>query len=324
MNFAQLGRIPVVESAGGSLVSLDLDCLRGELKESFRRCGILEEWMGDSLLEVLGKKLRENREEGLEMTRREVEEALLGALEATGFSDVAAVFRGRHPRSSGGFPCQLQEWTRGGLESFLENCGEVPPKYCQEVLQRLPEGLSGAGYPLVSEALVLEYARHLVHLFRVREGLSPVLALGAKVRYISAGEWSLPLSVAAEELLGRRVLWLQPVSDILPVAVVQCRLARLTGQAGVVGEAAFLSSLPGLVAVLQECLVLMRGQMVRLWPEVAGESRSVVRFVDFPELLPLLSASRGRRERKELGVRLEAALRESFRQAPFPVLVRFQ
>ncbi len=326
MNFSALGSVLVLEPSSGAMVPLDLDLLREELRESFRQCGFQEEWMGDSLLGVLREKVRENREDGLEMTRQDVEESLLGALDATGFSDVAEAYRGRHPRLPGEFSRCLREWTAESLAAFLGRCPDVPSGMLPEILRQLPERLAGAGYPRVSEALILEYARHLVHGLRAQSGEPfPELTLCSRVRYIAADQWNLPLTDACLALQERRVIWLQPVSDILPVVVVQCRLARLLDfSEPPLDEASFQTRVSRLSPLLLECLVLMQGQVQRQWPEVAGAVRGVVRFVDFSALPPLLCASRRRKERRELSLRLEEALRTPFSASPLPVLVRFR
>ncbi len=334
MRLSSLGMMQVLDPDAGQLVPLDLDRLREDVRRAFRRCGILEEWMGDSLLEVLCERFRQEQADGLETTLLDVERGLCGALEATGLVDVCQEFvRARRSGGAAGdsreeFSATLREWDGESLRRFLEDCPELPPEALPAVLAKLPEGLSGAGYPRVSQALVREFARHLAQRFREESGdCLPELSPQVHVRYLTLQDWEgLPLSEEARTLRARGALFLQPVSDILPVAVAQFRLARLMDFPDApVSEEELQARLPRIAALLTECLVLMRGLMGRQWPEVpVASGHAVVRFVDFAALVALLCTSRRRKDRRELGLRLEEVLRNAFRNPPFPILVRFR
>ncbi len=335
MRLSSLGFMQVLDPDAGQLVPLDLDRLREDVRGAFRRCGILEEWMGDNLLDVLCEQFRQEQSDGLEITLLDVERALCGVLEATGLVDVCQEFV--HARRSGAgataapreeFSATLQEWDGESLRRFLEDCPELPEGVLPAVLEKLPEGLAGAGYPRVSQALVREFARHLAQRFREESGVCPPeLSPQTRVRYLTLQDWEgLPLSEEARLLRARGALFLQPVSDILPVAVAQFRLARLMDfpDAPVSAES-LVGRLPRIAALLTECLVLMRGLMGRQWPEVpVASGHAVVRFADFAALVALLCPSRRRKDRRELGLRLEEVLRDAFRNPPFPILVRFR
>ncbi len=334
MRLSSLGFLQVLDPDAGQLVPLDLDRLREDVRRAFRRCGIQEEWMGDNLLGVLCERFRQEQADGLETTLLDVERALCGALEATGLVDVCQEFvRARRSGdagggSRGGFAAMLREWDGESLRRFLENCPELPPEALPAVLAKLPEGLSGAGYPRVSQALVREFARHLAQRFHEESGgRLPELSPQARVRYLTLQDWDgLPLSEDARLLRARGALFLQPASDILPVAVAQFRLARLMDFPDApVSEEALQARLPRIAALLTECLVLMRGLMGRRWPEVpVASGHAVVRFADFAALVALLCPSRRRKDRRELGLRLEEVLRNAFCNPPFPILVRFR
>ena len=316
----------VLDPSSGSLVSLDWEGLRREVTAAFQRCAMQEDWVGDSLLQVLQERLQLGRSEGMEFTEQDVRRMLVGVLDASGFTDVAREFIVHAPKAQVveqvEFPGQLRSWNQESLEDFLKHQPEIPESAVPAILEALPQMLSGAGYPLVSEALVREFSRHLVHL----QNLPPdggALSVQSRVQYISSREWQLPLSEESQRLLDRRVLLLQPVSDILPVSIVQCRLARLFDfDDAPSGEAGLLSRLPSVASAVQECLVLMRGKMTQRWPEL-GDMSAVVRFVEFEALLQLLDVSRRRRERRELGARLQKAILGHFVSSPFPIVVRF-
>ena len=328
MIFPSYGSIQVLEPASGALVGMDLDALLEELRCAFRRCAIQEEWLAENLLSVLRERLREDSADGVCSTSHEIRRMLVRVLYASGFSDVAQSFIENAPREASAddaeFPVDLRSWSRENLEAFLQNQPEIPPEAIPELLLRLPPMLSGTGFAGASETLVLELARHLVH-FSQHENLSPAsVTVTAPIRYITRDDWSLPLDEAGHAMLAQGVVVLQPVSDILPVAVVQCHLMRLFDGAGdaPADASAFLARMESVSAFLLQCLVLMRGQMSSRWPDVQF-SGAVVRMMGFSGILKIFTSARHRKERRALGQRLEEALRRNFSESSIPVVVRF-
>lgn len=329
MNFASFGMIQVLDPSSGALVGMDLDDLLEELRSAFRGCAIHEEWMAENLLGVLRERLRQDGEEGVCVTSQDVRRMLIGVLRASGFSDVAEEFVSLAPKASSSpeseeFSNELRAWTAESLEAFLRSQPEIPSEQIPELLRRLPSMLSGAGFSEASESLVLEISRHLVH-FQSGDGLSASsVEMNSPVRYITQDSWNLPVDGAGRELLDRHIVVLQPVSDILPVAVVQCHLLRLFDavEESPMDEGGFLGRMVGVSAFLQQCLVLMRGQMAKQWPDVQF-SGAVVRMMGFSGVLKILSSAHRRKERRELSLRLEEAIRGNFASAPFSVVVRF-
>jgi len=330
VNFASLGSVQVLDPASGALVGLDLDALLEELRGAFRRCAIREEWMAENLLGVLRERLREDLEDGVCATAEEVRRMLSDVLLASGFSDVSEEFLsgGGYREAVSSVPNEfsdgLRSWTADTLEKFLRGQSDIPGEMIPELLRRMSSMLSGAGISEVSESLVLEIARHLVHFLGGDDLASSTVAVTSPVRYITQCAWDLPVEISGQSLLSHRVVVLQPVSDIVPVAVVQCHLLRLFDEIEEtpVSEAVFLSRMVGVSAFLQQCLVLMRGKMRSCWPDVQF-SGAVVRMMGFSGALKILCSARRRKERRELGLRLEEAIRGNFANAPFSVVVRF-
>lgn len=142
------------------------------------------------------------------------------------------------------------------------------------------------------------------------------ISLTSPVRYIQADGWLLPLSPDTLEMAGRRLVVPQPVSDIIPVPVVLCRLDRALEAVGTPpSEEAFLQLLPRISSAAIECLVLMRDRMSRDWAGIE-QGVPVVRFSAFKSVVPVLARSRQPKARKETRLRLQDAIHASLSGAP--------
>ena len=97
--------------------------------------------------------------------------------------------------------------------------------------------------------------------------LPPQLQL--RTRYIRASDWELECDDTSASLLQQRTLRLLPVSDIIPIAIVDCDLRRLLPP---VGESLF--ELEFSVRLAQACgaaraiLRQLYAQMRRTWPQI--------------------------------------------------------
>ena len=151
----------------------------------------------------------------------------------------------------------------------------------------------------------------------VAEASAPTqISLTSPVRYIQADGWLLPLSPDALEMAVRRLVVPQPVSDIIPVPVVLCRLDRALEAVGTPpSEEAFLQLLPRISSAAIECLALMRDRMSRDWAGIE-QGVPVVRFSALKSVVPVLARSRQPKARKETRLRLQDAIHASLSGAP--------
>lgn len=192
----------------------------------------------------------------------------------------------------------------------------------EDILRAVVAFLDNSGFADVAQSLI----RRTAHSPRppaaplaniVAEASAPTqISLTSPVRYIQADGWLLPLSPDALEMAGRRLVVPQPVSDIIPVPVVLCRLDRALEAVGTPpSEEAFLQLLPRISSAAIECLALMRERISRDWAGI-GQGVPVVRFSALKSVVPVLARSRQPKVRKETRLRLQDAIHASLSGAP--------
>lgn len=138
-------------------------------------------------------------------------------------------------------------------------------------------------------------------------------SLTSHVHYISGDQWNLNLDDNDRNLITQRILIPQPVSDIIPMAVVQCRLPRIWDiqQPTPSTEAEFISLLPGIAMATQNMLTQMRRRINSEWNGIQ-QANSAVRFTDFSALAQLLGIKKSRPLRQEAQKRIKDAITELF------------
>lgn len=192
----------------------------------------------------------------------------------------------------------------------------------EDILRAVVAFLDNSGFADVAQSLIRRTAppprpsaAPLANI--VAEASAPTqISLTSPVRYIQADGWLLPLSPDALEMAGRRLVVPQPVSDIIPVPVVLCRLDRALEAVGTPpSEEAFLQFLPRISSAAIECLALMRDRMSRDWAGIEL-GVPVVRFSAFKSVVPVLARSRQPKARKETRLRLQDAIHASLSGAP--------
>lgn len=192
----------------------------------------------------------------------------------------------------------------------------------EDILRAVVAFLDNSGFADVAQSLIRRTAppprppaAPLANI--VAEVSAPTqISLTSPVRYIQADGWLLPLSPDALEMAGRRLVVPQPVSDIIPVPVVLCRLDRALEAVGTPpSEEAFLQFLPRISSAAIECLALMRERMSRDWAGIE-QGVPVVRFSAFKSVVPVLARSRQPKARKETRLRLQDAIHASLSGAP--------
>lgn len=192
----------------------------------------------------------------------------------------------------------------------------------EDILRAVVAFLDNSGFADVAQSLIRRTAppprpsaAALANI--VAEASAPTqISLTSPVRYIQADGWLLPLSPDALEMAGRRLVVPQPVSDIIPVPVVLCRLDRALEAVGTPpSEEAFLQLLPRISSAAIECLALMRERMSRDWAGIE-QGVPVVRFSALKSVVPVLARSRQPKARKETRLRLQDAIHASLSGAP--------
>lgn len=192
----------------------------------------------------------------------------------------------------------------------------------EDILRAVVAFLDNSGFADVAQSLIRRTAppprppaAALANI--VAEASAPTqISLTSPVRYIQADGWLLPLSPDALEMAGRRLVVPQPVSDIIPVPVVLCRLDRALEAVGTPpSEEAFLQFLPRISSAAIECLALMRERMSRDWAGIE-QGVPVVRFSALKSVVPVLARSRQPKARKETRLRLQDAIHASLSGAP--------
>lgn len=192
----------------------------------------------------------------------------------------------------------------------------------EDILRAVVAFLDNSGFADVAQSLIRRTAPSprppaapLANI--VAEASAPTqISLTSPVRYIQADGWLLPLSPDALEMAGRRLVVPQPVSDIIPVPVVLCRLDRALEAVGTPpSEEAFLQLLPRISSAAIECLALMRERISRDWAGIE-QGVPVVRFSALKSVVPVLARSRQPKVRKETRLRLQDAIHASLSGAP--------
>ena len=193
----------------------------------------------------------------------------------------------------------------------------------EDILRAVVAFLDNSGFADVAQSLIRRTAPPprpptaplLANI--VAEASAPTqISLTSPVRYIQADGWLLPLSPDALEMAVRRLVVPQPVSDIIPVPVVLCRLDRALETVGTPpSEEAFLQLLPRISSAAIECLALMRDRMSRDWAGIE-QGVPVVRFSALKSVVPVLARSRQPKARKETRLRLQDAIHASLSGAP--------
>lgn len=192
----------------------------------------------------------------------------------------------------------------------------------EDILRAVVAFLDNSGFADVAQSLIRRTAppprpSAATSANIVAEASAPTqISLTSPVRYIQADGWLLPLSPDALEMAGRRLVVPQPVSDIIPVPVVLCRLDRALEAVGTPpSEEAFLQLLPRISSAAIECLALMRERMSRDWAGIE-QGVPVVRFSALKSVVPVLARSRQPKARKETRLRLQDAIHASLSGAP--------
>lgn len=192
----------------------------------------------------------------------------------------------------------------------------------EDILRAVVAFLDNSGFADVAQSLIRRTAPPprppaAASASIVAEASAPTqISLTSPVRYIQADGWLLPLSPDALEMAGRRLVVPQPVSDIIPVPVVLCRLDRALEAVGTPpSEEAFLQLLPRISSAAIECLALMRNRMSRDWAGIE-QGVPVVRFSALKSVVPVLARSRQPKARKETRLRLQDAIHASLSGAP--------
>ena len=192
----------------------------------------------------------------------------------------------------------------------------------EDILRAVVAFLDNSGFADVAQSLIRRPAPSprppaapLANI--VAEASAPTqISLTSPVRYIQADGWLLPLSPDALEMAVMRLVVPQPVSDIIPVPVVLCRLDRVLEAVGTPpSEEAFLQFLPRISSAAIECLALMRDRMSRDWAGIE-QGVPVVRFSSLKSVVPVLARSRQPKARKETRLRLQDAIHASLSGAP--------
>lgn len=149
-------------------------------------------------------------------------------------------------------------------------------------------------------------------------------SLTSTVRYISSDKWNLDLSADARQLLSERIIVLQSVSDILPLAVVQCRLGRMWDlpKRMPLDEADFISRLPEITTIVTECISQMRLRIDSEWHGIQ-QGIPIVRFVDFETLPQLLGVKKSRAARIDTEKRLAEKMTALFASGDLRIKTHF-
>lgn len=192
----------------------------------------------------------------------------------------------------------------------------------EDILRAVVAFLDNSGFADVAQSLIRRTAPSprppaapLANIVAEASALTQI-SLTSPVRYIQADGWLLPLSPDALEMAVMRLVVPQPVSDIIPVPVVLCRLDRVLEAVGTPpSEEAFLQFLPRISSAAIECLALMRDRMSRDWAGIE-QGVPVVRFSSLKSVVPVLARSRQPKARKETRLRLQDAIHASLSGAP--------
>ena len=323
--------IRLADQPDGATQLLDVEELRERLTEAFHACGIQEAWVPDDLLDVLERRLRENG--GIVanlLNRNEIYNILTESLNATGFADVAAAFMEEEAPEEDRTPVR-KEWSPDELIDLLADAPWTPSDsgLRAHVSQATAEALARLAIPGgVSERLALEIARNLLAAetpssvpsvssapsshglqqptTHETEPFSGTGLLESHTQYIAADQWALSCSPQLQELLRLRILRPCPASDILPVAVVECNLARIFDLTQPPrGQDELVALLEALCTEVKSLWAQMHARMAACWPtqRTAG---SRLLFNRYDAFLKLACPSHRRKEIAALKTRLAA------------------
>lgn len=201
-----------------------------------------------------------------------------------------------------------------------------------DVRMLLASALEASGFPDVSRCFIAKDANaskvmaeenHCVKKATSTLAWTPQ-SLTSSVRYIPSDQWCLVLTETMRRFLSNRVIVLQSVSDVLPLAVVQCRLGRLWDIPGEtpLDEDDFISSLATISSAVVECLSQMRNRIEREWSGIQ-QGTPAVRFVDFGMLTQLLGVKKSRAMRQKTENRLKEKIVELFENHDFKIKAQF-
>lgn len=317
------------EEPDGVKAAVDSQALRVRLQAAFRQCSIDESWIADTMIDVLESKLQFSSEEGVVLSEKDAEAVLVNALRDSGYSDVAGCFA-QSPEfreESAAQPGKFRTWRQRELRAELQREFHLDRASLAYLLKALPEAISALSFSEATPALIAELARHLLK-FRPETTPAETPAASAVTQYISASQWRLKLPQESRALLSEGVLKLMPVSDILPIAVAECRLCRLYELPS--PPQLELELIPRIYAISEQIFLTlseMRRRMLELWPKITPP-HAQVRFAEFEAFLNLAYPGRGRRrvrEREQLRLKVTALLKASLcHEISFPVTLSFR
>jgi len=327
--------IRLADQADGAAQHLDVEELRDRLTEAFRACGIQEAWVPDDLLDVLERRLRENGGAVASLLDcDEIYRLLAESLTATGFADVAAAFLGQNwDAAADDEPPRRREWSADDIDNLLAEKAWAPTDGATRarLAQASVEALARLAISGGTDArLVAEIARNLLAaeppagapsvpssdcLQQQEDTTDGARLLGDRAQYIAADQWALSGSQQLQELLRLRILRPCPASDILPIAVVECNLARLYDLATPPRQEDELAALlKALCTEINSLLAQMHARMAQCWPELRPAGARIL-FNRYGAFLKLACPGRRRKELAALKTRL-AALWAAHLEAP--------
>jgi hypothetical protein len=230
--------------------------------------------------------------------------------------------------------CDIQKsWLAESLTEILEE--RIRSGHQRGELLAMPEierlvsdVLCGSGL-----ADVAEIFRNMPSSFREREedfrepaaSSSAVRLIEVPTRYIKSEEWLPDVPDESRILLERRLVRLMPASDLLPMATIECRPARLHDYNTPPDASGTLEEhLGALCRLTVPLLAAMKARIVREWPE-ARRPDAHIRFAGMPAFLQLSAHGSGsRRILNNLRRQATGIIREQINAgADFPVSISY-
>lgn len=218
----------LVTDRSGECRSFDSDGFYSDLTACFRRCGIQDTWVPETVtMTVEEQMLQRHSASDQPLDEEDVDLLVASVLMASGYADVAAEYRrlrGVDPLSE--LSRGLQEWDKDRLEMILSRSLALSPARVAEVVERVSNAFHTLSFSRVSDDFIVHMG---IHLLCSDEDASE-LPQGPWL--IGPDMWQLFVSPEVRHLAEMRIFRFWPVSKVLPRVRASLHLPALARQAG--------------------------------------------------------------------------------------------